>query len=222
MATYVTVQKLVDRLTRLSGQVPGTSVQVYATDIFVDMINSAVRMIARRYWWPQLMNTINTATDGVTGVLTADLSKIKDHTDIRSIFTGNNNQQLPVFSDLNNINLYSGSSACGYVPIPYGNSQYLNKVIRIIPATAVEQVVLVARYMPDDLQLTSIVPFDQDMILYAVLWAYFEDEGDNPQQAMKYLNLYQARYNDEVSAFAHAGISTINNAPIGSNDWQYT
>lgn len=221
MATYVTVDQLVQRLTRLSGQVPGTSVQVYSTDIFVDMINSAVRMIARRYWWPHLMDTIVTATDGVTGVLTADLSKIKDFTDIRSIFVGNSNRQLPLFSDLQNINLFSGTSACGFRPIRYGDSQYGNKLIRIVPATATETVVLTARYMPDTLTTASMLPLDQDMVLYAVLWSYFEDEGDNPQQAMKYFNLYESRYNDEISAFANHGISTMDNYPVGANDWQY-
>lgn len=222
MATYVTVDALVQRLTRLSGQVPGTSVQVYSTDIFIDMINSTVRMLARRYWWPHLMDTVVTATDGTTGALTADLSKIKDFTDIRSIFVGSSDRQLPIFSDLNNNSLYSGSSAVGFRPIRYGDAQYSNKLIRIVPATAVETVTLVARYLPDLLTQSSMLPFDQDMILYAVLWSYFEDEGDNPQQAMKYFNLYQARFNDEIAAFANHGVSTTDNYPVGTNSWQYT
>jgi hypothetical protein len=221
LATYVTVDKLVQRLTRLSGQVPGTSVQVYSTDIFVDLINSAVRLVARRYWWPHLMDTITTATDGSTGVLTADLSKIKDFTDIQAVFAGNNCRPLPVISGLNNPVQYSGSSAVGFKPIRYGDAQYGNKLIRIVPAAAVETVVVSARYMPDELTLTSMLPLDQDMILYAVLWAYFEDEGDNPQQAMKYYNLYENRYNDEIAAFAAHGIPVGSANPSGSNDWQY-
>lgn len=221
MATYVTVSKLCDRLTRLSGQVPGSSVQVYSQDIFIDFINSAVRMIGRRYWWPHLMDTISTATDGVTGVLTADLTKVKDFTDIRSIYAGNNNRQLAYFSDLNNNALYTGTSACGFRAVPYGDAQYLNKLIRIVPATAVETITLRVRYIPADLGLTDMIPFDQDLILYAVLWAYFEDEGDNPQQAMKYSTLFDAKFTEQISAFSNHGVSTMDNVPAGSNDWQY-
>lgn len=222
MATYVTVSKLCDRITRLSGQVPGSSVQVYSQDVFIDYINSAVRMLAKRYWWPHLMDTIITATDGVTGVLTADLSKVKDFTDIRSIFVGNSDRQLPFFSDLSNVQLYSGSSACGFTAVNFTDPQYSNKLIRVVPATAVETITLRVRYVPPELGLNDTVPFDQDLVAYAVLWAYLEDEGDNPQQSMKYASLLDTKLTEQIAAFAMHGVSTANNYPSGSNDWQYS
>lgn len=199
MATYSTVAQIVSRLIRLSGQVPGTGVQVYSTDVFVDMINTAVRMLGRRYWWPHFMDWKIVETTVGTGVPTADIG-IQDHTDIKAVFAGNCEDPLPYISDNINPQRYIGSRALAYEALPISNPLYSGRVIRVVPFESQDTLRLRVRVMPQELSLNDIVPLDSDMVVFAVLWSYFEDEGDNPQQAGKYKQLLDAKFSELVSA----------------------
>lgn len=222
MATYATVQTIVSRLIRLSGQVPGTGVQIYSQDVFLDMVNTVMRMAVRKFWWPHLMKTFNTTLDGVTGVVTMPLSGIADHTDIRSIFVDNARDALVWLGDEQNQLQYAGSSSpVGYTALSFDDPQYATRVIQFLPITAKGNVVIRARIMPGVLGINDVVPIDQDLIVFGVLWSYFEDEGDNPRQASKYKALFDAKYSELISAMSTHRVSLTGNAN-GPGSWQET
>lgn len=223
MATKVQVSDLIDRLTRLAGQVPGTSVQAYGQDTFLDMLNSTIRMVARKYWWPELMHRIDTASDGVTGVVTADLSAYEDWKDLRFLFIDNWPNPLARMSNMHNPLLYTSSIAMGWEALPTDHASYASKLIRLFPYTVQHTVTLIMRMMPARLRSTSdYVFFDEDLIVFGVLWQYFEDEGDNPQQAARYKALFDSKYNQIVGNIAEQPLSTNGNMPPYPGEWMET
>jgi hypothetical protein len=221
MTTYVPVSKIVDRLIRLSGQVPGTSVQVYSQDVFIDLVNTTVRIVARKCWWPHLMWTHDGSLDGANGVLTNDVTNVQDHTDIKAVFVDEDPYPLPRFSpELNLANFATGDKPCGYAPLPFWHEFYKARLIRIFPPTAKGFLHLHVRTLPIELGFNDIVVFDQDLIVFGTMWMYFEDEGDNPQQASKYKALFDAKYAELVSAMSTHRVSLDNNRPYAPYIWQ--
>lgn len=212
MATYATVDAITQRLIRLSGQVPGVSVQVYSTDIFYDMINTTMRMIARKYWWPHLMKYFTgLALDGVTGVLTTDLSGVQDHTDIKSIYYDDCGDPLTYAGENINATKITGDKPIFYTALPMSDALYLKRLIIVYPVTATADITIRARIVPDTVLPGNIVPLDQDLIVFGVLWSFFEDEGDNPQQASKYKALFDAKFTELVTAMSNHRV------PLGSD-----
>lgn len=215
MATYSTVQEIVTRLTRLSGQVPGVGIQTYGADIFVDMINVAVSTVCRKYWWPHLMDWMTVQLDGSTGVPTTDLTGVRDHTDIKAIYYDNYPKPLAYTTDSVNPTRYSGTVPLGYEALPISHPQYATRLIRIIPVESTGSLKLRVRLMPATLGVNDTVPMDADLIVFGVLWSYFEDEGDNPQQAGKYKNLFDSKFTELIAATATHRIPLDSDARSG-------
>lgn len=219
MTTYVTVDVIVQRLIRLSGQVPGTAVEIYSTDVFVDMVNTTMRMVARKIWWPHLLDWQTGVLDGATGVITTDLVGVQDHTDIKAVFIDAYPTPLPRYSD-ELLPPIDGTTACGYDILPVDHPLYLQRLIYVVPKTATGTLLLRVRKVPEKRGFNDVVPFDQDLMMFGTLWSYFEDEGDNPQQAAKYKALFDGKFTELVASISTHRVSMLGNAPTSGGGWQ--
>lgn len=223
MAASTLLSDLIARVTRLSGQVPGTSVQQYSEDVITDFINSSIRHIAHKYWWPELMEWTTTALDGTTGVVTADLSGIvDDFKNIRAIFFRDFPRPVPMMSRRINPTLYTtgGDIALGWEALPVSDAQYTSKLFRMIPPTSTGAINLHTRRIPALLRLPSDVTyFDRDLVAYGALWQALEDEAAIPQQASRYKMLFDATYNRLIDNIGDQPISANANLPPWPGLW---
>lgn len=193
-----TLAQLVQRTVIRLSMVPGVSVQVYAEDRIAEMIWHKYLMVRDRLWWDDLMTyvTLTQRADGrpdenvVRQLPTAPVGDevvINKYNDIQHAWVVNRRdplKQLPMRSNP------GGVLKQGHTLYRMADAQ---KVVRFAPFEAGQQVLLRYKmyypyFNPDD-----EVPMDDQLMILGAAYDYIEDDGTNPGQAEKFLNMFNAR-----------------------------
>ncbi len=197
MAANELFENLIQSTIRRIGQVTGTAVQVYAEDLIGDMIQHKFDVMFEEVWWTQFLYWLDGTLDGVTGVVTVDVSTLLDGSkdialkrfeDIHTIFPGSSSRPLPRLSDYINPDNVSGSTPQFIEPT--GNVQ---KIFKIHPVTATGTIKLRYRSMPDPFVTGDTVNFDSQALVLGAAFDYLEDDGTNPGATEKMSRMFEAR-----------------------------
>lgn len=203
MAAPVVQDIITAAITELS-QVPGLSVQIYATPRLQQFVQSALLLEIEEMWWPPLMCYQLVAPDPATGLLTADLqgpiSTINEYGDIAGVFRDGRHKKIPELPQ--SINPFALASS-GHVRFISPDSTLANRPIRVWPTGAAENIALFMRQRPSmPLTLASQVYLDATLLLYDACWMYAVDDGTIPAQVNKYQVLAANRRKKMISRYA--------------------
>lgn len=195
MATLIELTQRV--ITRLS-MIPGPAVQLYAEDRIAEMIYHKFVVIRDELWWDDLMEYMQVTLDA-NGRPVDDIRRtpplidvpgitiINKYQDIQHAWADGQRDPMPRLPGRTNVStMWRGSR-----PVYRGPDQ--QKVIRFYPAVAGASVLLRYKtYVPFP-QPDGVLPFDEQALILGACYDYLEDDGSNPSQIEKFLNLYAQR-----------------------------
>lgn len=178
-------QAVQETIKRLS-EVPGTSVQVYAEDHILGLLNSAFKFIRMHADWPELMQWYTRTLDGATGKITSAIPNVIGPKDLRVVMPSGSSVPLPYLPTLGNPFRLTGTAPMyvqllGPVDDPFdanGNKE----LFRIWPLTATGDVVLQVKHNKDWVATdgdTELWIDDEALILHACTREAIGD-GANP------------------------------------------
>jgi hypothetical protein len=178
-----TVLEAVNRVTLLLSQVSGENVQLYAEDRIVDMLQNAYNLLFDKLWWPILMQRVTVTLNGTSGEATTNFSALVQFDDIKSIWRFDDRNPLPEVPLNENPDTIVGTRVRSYEP-----SSTPLKVFKCYPIASVDQVIVQyrarqANFIDDP---DAVILFDADMLVFAAVYDYLEDDGTNPGATEKY------------------------------------
>ena len=216
MAAPVVQDIITAAITELS-QVPGLSVQIYATPRLQQFVQSAVLLEVQEMWWPMLMMYQQVAVDPATGLLAADLagpiSSIDEYGSVAGVFQEGRHDKIPELPQ--SINPFALSGA-GRIRFISADSTLPNRPFRVWPTGAAGTVTVWAQQVPPmPLTLTSIVYLDATLLLYDACWMYAVDDGTIPAQVNKYQVLAANRRKKMIAQYSQHPLALDTR-----HDWQ--
>ena len=182
--------QLVTRVTERLSMVSGRSVQLYAEDRIVEMIQHKFDILFDLVFWSQFCSWRTSTLDGTTGVVTENLTTIlKRFKDIQVIYRYGTDIALNEFpQSVLNPDTVKGSTPKFFEPV--SNTE---KVFRIIPVTATGQITYRIRTKPDPFTEEDEINFDDQALILGATYDYLEDSGTNPQATEKFRLLFESR-----------------------------
>lgn len=189
---------VIQRVIRRISQVPGTSVQVYAEERIGDMVQHKFEVLFEEVWWNQFLHWKTATLDGVTGVVTIDLSTLvngnndpiglKRFEDIKKVIPGTRSKGLKLFPESLNPDNLTGATPRYLEAV--GDSE---KVFRVLPITATGNLNIRYRARPADFALGDDIDFDAQALILGAAYDYLEDDGTNPGATDKMAGFFEAR-----------------------------
>lgn len=171
-----TVSDLLGRIMTKLSLMGGLDVQVYGQPKIMELLQSTFNDVFDRRFWNCHMAFIMCNLDGTTGLVTGDLSsKLKSFNDIRNLWVPSQTSPLPrgprdVTPSRVNMLCY----------VPEADTQ---KVFRVLPMYTNGTIDISYRARPARLAEASVVPFDDEYLIFEVCAQYMNLEGANTSAA---------------------------------------
>jgi hypothetical protein len=200
-----TVIEAVNRVELLLSQVSGENVQLYAEDRIIDMLQNSYNTLFDKLWWPHRMRRETVTLNGTSGEATTTFTALTKFEDIKHIYRVGDRLPIPELSLIENPDVITGSRARFYEP-----SQTSGKIFKCYPITSTDQVTVLyrtrqANFVDDP---TVTIDFDVDLLVFAIVYDYLEDDGTNPGATEKYraklnakFELARAKYGTRIIPF---------------------
>lgn len=196
----LTLEAIITRVQVDLYQAAGPSVQLYSEDLIAQKIQDTFVTFANdpNVRWKQFRTFGSYTLDGTTGRTTVLLNTtFKTFGDIYSVFPDKSDKPLTYLGSKTNPLLFTGARPLKIV-------RDTVDIIRIIPATATGNIVVVGKTVPQPpFVLTDTIPFDYIALSNYVCWDYAVDDGGNPAMAEKFRTKFETRYeeikNEEVT-----------------------
>lgn len=178
--------------------VPGVAVQIYAEERIAEMIRHKFIMVKDELWWDDMMvyQSLTQAADGrptenvvnaFPPVLFGDEIVIERFKDIQYAWRANERDPLKSWPRRANPH---GVLRTGRTMYTLPDTQ---KVLRFVPFEVGRQMVIRYRKSFDEFTPTSVVPMDEQLLILGAAYDYLEDDGANPGQTEKFLNMFNDR-----------------------------
>lgn len=210
MPTFAeTVQEIIKSI----GEVEGTSVQTYSEPRVSAALEQTFEMCFRKYWWPQYTKWLQRTLDGTLGILTTNISEIKDLRDIRVIIPDGQERgitQLPHGRNPFNI---TGTKPVYYESLDSTHGSFATRRLQFWPKTATGDVFIHARLMPTVIDSTELF-LDQKMLINGSAWIILEDEDINPNAAQLRKDLFEENFSAIMKEYSD---QPIENASISTD-----
>jgi len=183
----MTLDGLTIKIEETMSMFAGVDVQTYAETRIKHMIQRQFNNILLERFWFDFLSTDTYTLDGTTGLITGDVTaQIKSFTDIMHIWYEAETDSLPRAP--NNLNPAVLEKRC---VTPYASA---SKRFRIYPVDTTGDVTVRFRTKPDDFEADTEIPFDTDLLLYAVVRMFLTEDGTNDNAVKMYNDLYTKRY----------------------------
>lgn len=187
---FKTVDQLVTHIETELYQAAGPAVQLYSEGIIKQKIEDAYYMFAGDpdVRWKQYRLYNRYTLDGTTGRTTATISTdFENFGDIYNVFADGKSRPLSYMGTKDNPYLITGTYPVKYI-------KDTTDLIRIIPATAVGDIVVTGRRIPTfPSDATNTVYFDYLAISAYICMDMATDDGANPGTAEKFRVKFEAR-----------------------------
>ena len=182
----------------LIGQVSGTSVQTYEEPILDGMIQRGFNFAFDMRFWADYTSVQTYTLDGTNGVVTADLSALKEFRDIKEIYI--NGTSYKIVQPLGREHLLTTGADPRYVTWKnHTESDYATKRFTVWPKTASKSVDITWRARPDDFANdTDIIYLDKDMLVLWTTWMALLMDDMNDAHAAAAKSLGDSRYDQIV------------------------
>lgn len=182
-----TLSTLITNVQRSLYQVAGISVQVYSQDNIGAMLQRAFDFIFDDYTWKRFSTFEQYTLDEVTGRVTVPVNTtFKSYDDILRIYPVDSDMPLAKMSIERNPANYQGSRAIQYCADPVN-------IFRVVPITAVGDIVVQGQMRPNEFALNDPVPFDNVALEMFACWQYAVDDAANGAMADKFQGLFETR-----------------------------
>lgn len=186
-----TVNEAVRRVEVLLSQVAGENVQLYAEDKIIDMLQNSYNSLFDKLWWPNRMRRETKTLDGVSGEVTVVFTALTRFDDIKHVYAEGASIPLPELQ-LNR----NPAVITGVTPRVYEYSATTGKFFKCYPITSVGNVIVQYREKQADFvdDPTVEIDFDVDLLVFAAVYDYLEDDGTNPGATEKYRSRLNAKF----------------------------
>jgi len=188
MAFDQTLQNITNSvLTKLSMEY-GTSVQPYAERRIKAYIQDVFDLIFYKRYWSQFSSWQTGTLDGVTGVVTSDLTSVLLHwNDLQKVVKDKENVALPSIIPESNPYTLTGTTPKYVAPLA------TVKIFKIYPVTSVGNIQFYIRTKPSNFIDTDVINFDSMALIYGTTYLYAEDDATNLGAVDKFKGLFELR-----------------------------
>jgi hypothetical protein len=195
-----TINDAVRRVETLLSQVAGENVQLYAEDRILDMLQNSYNTLFDKMWWPNRMRRATFTLNGTSGEATISVSPLARFDDIKHIYREGDRLPLPEVALNENPDIITGSRVRFYEP-----SGTANKIFKCYPIASTDNVIVhyrekQAAFVDDP---TATLDFDEDLLVFAAVYDYLEDDGSNPGATEKYRQKLNAKFTAAQSKYGN-------------------
>lgn len=200
-----TVSEAIVKVARNMSLVEGANMSPYSDDQIAQYLGNANLMLMEKGDWPELEVTATKTLDGTTGKATVAFTsadKFTTYRRIKGVYCQGMRGKVPMLTGYNNPLLAGPEiawSPTNIVDDP--NQQY---IVRMSPVTMTGNIAIIYNATADFSDGDTVIPIDSLLHEWIATWMWAEDDGTNPGQAEKYLNLWQDRLKD-IQANINAG-----------------
>lgn len=193
-----TVAEAIVKVARNMSLVTGTNMSPYSDDVLGQYLENAHLMLMEKGNWPELRVITTKILDGTTGkatvAFTAD-DKLTTYRRIKGVYVENARAAIPMITGYNNP-LLDPVPELGWMPTNIVDDPNLQYVIKIKPYAMTGNIAIAYDATVDFDNPDTVIPIDPLLHIWIATWMWAEDDGTNPGQAEKYLNLWQDRLKD--------------------------
>lgn len=169
----------------------GLDVQIHAEDQIIEMIRGVYDTLFDDFWYPEYTYFMSSTLDGMTGHVTDDLSTlILRYKDLHTIYWDEDENPLP--------RVTTGSSVDRIRTRSVMPSSDPTKVFKVVPFDTAGDVhfwyrTKIADSVWEDQEFENQFPFDDDVIMYGVVYEFLNNDGSNNSATADYQKKYQGR-----------------------------
>lgn len=186
-----TVDGAVRRVTTLLSQVSGENVQLYAEDKIIDMLQNSYNSLFDKLWWPNRMRRETKTLNGTSGEVTVAFTALTRFDDIKHVYREGISVPLPEIQLNRNPDVITGTTVRGYE-----YSATAGKFFKCYPIASTDNVIVHYREKQADFieGTEAEIDFDVDLLVFAAVYDYLEDDGTNPGATEKYRAKVNAKF----------------------------
>ena len=199
--SYKTKVQLIQDVIASIGEVEGTSVQTYAEPRVSVALDQIFTIAFRKAWWPQYTKWFELTLDGTLGIVTTNISQIKDIRDVRCIIPSGQERALPILPPFTNPFNITGSKPRYFEALDSTHASFANRLIQFWPKTATGGVKIHARAMPTIVNATTLY-LDDIMLVNGAAWLILDDEDINPNAAANRERLFNEVFANIMKAYS--------------------
>lgn len=193
-----TVSEAIVKVARNMSLVTGTGMSPYSDDQVSQYLGNANLLLMEKGNWPELMVTAVKTLDGTTGKATVAFTsadKFATYRRIKAVFVEGAARKIPMLTNYNNT-LFDPVPELGWIPTNIVDDPNMQYIVKIKPYTMTGRMAIVYDAAADFDDPDTVIPIDSLLHEWIATWMWAEDDGTNPGQAEKYLNLWQDRLKD--------------------------
>jgi hypothetical protein len=193
-----TIEELITRIEQRLFLAAGIDVQTHAEDQLVEMLRGVYNTLFDDFWYPEYTYYMTLQLDGTTGNHTSDIAnQVLRFKDIHSIYYDTQDTPLPLLSVGGAISEINRECV-----VPSNDPA---KVFKILPVDSDLTVTMWYRTrIGDDVwrddKFDTQIPFDDDVLLYGVVYEFLVMDDSNQTATAEYKNKYQGRQNQMRAA----------------------
>lgn len=186
-----TIEQLIERIETRLFLAAGIDVQTHAEDQLLEMIRGVYETLFEDFWYPEYTYQMSATLDGTTGQVTTDLSaEILRFKDIHSIFYDEDDTPLP--------RVIPGTSFGRIRTRSIMPSSNAARVFKLVPIDETGDVHIwyrkrIADSVWENQTLTTEIPFDDNVIMYGVVYEWLVNDDSNQTATQEYKQKYIGR-----------------------------
>ena len=185
-----TIEKLIERIETRLFLAAGIDVQTHAEDQLVEMLRGVYETLFDDFWYPEYTYATTMPVDD-TGMVVGDLSPlILRYKDIRDVYWNEDEDPLPRITPGSSLGRVRRKSI-----MPVADP---TKVFKVLPLDEPGPVHIWYRTrVADDVwennQFDTELPFDDNVLMYGVVYEFLLNDDSNGNATAEYKSKYQAR-----------------------------
>lgn len=185
-----TIEKLIERIETRLFLAAGIDVQTHAEDQLVEMLRGVYETLFDDFWYPEYTYATTMDVDD-TGMVVGDLSPlILRYKDIRDVYWNEDEDPLPRITPGSSLGRVRRKSI-----MPVADP---TKVFKVFPLDEPGPVHIWYRTrVADDVwennQFDTELPFDDNVLMYGVVYEFLLNDDSNGSATAEYKSKYQAR-----------------------------
>lgn len=184
------IQSALTRL-RLFG---GIDVQTYAQPVLFEMLQHKFDVVFDKQNWPHYTGYHEVLMDSATGLPIEDVSPIlKSYFHIKKIWFRGASYSLSPLRE--NVNPFATNNPC---IVSHSDS---TKVFRLLNSSQWDEVLMYCKTHPGDIDEETDIHLDKQLMVLGICYDYIMDTDTSSQNAKKFLDMYNDRYNTVMSEF---------------------
>jgi len=185
-----TLQDISNAVAKKLSMEAGSNVQPYAEARIKSYIQDIFDIIFYKRYWQQYSQWHTATLDGVTGVVTTNLTSIlKRWTDLSIVVPDQEVKPLPIVTRFGNPYTITGTFPKYLEAMPTTST----KIFRVYPLASIGDVQFYCRTKPDNFSDNGVIEFDSMALIYGAAFLYAEDDATNLGAVDKFKGMFELR-----------------------------